>query len=293
LTAPAGARELDTRTVVVSGGSSGIGLAIAEACAREGATLVVVARGSGPLADSLARLRSLSGKDHRSFRMDVGRLQEVQDFAGWLEREGVAPDALVNCAGSLGAIGKTTSVDMLEFSETIQTNLLGTVYMCRSLAPLFAGGPRPKIVNCSGGGGTFPFPNYSAYAVSKAAVVRFTENLALELAEDGVDVNCIAPGFVATRLHERTMAAGPERAGAFFQQTREKIAAGAVPAEKSAELTVFLLSRAADGISGKYVSAPWDPWRSPEFQRRLRSDKDFGTLRRIDDQQFFSRADGP
>jgi NAD(P)-dependent dehydrogenase (short-subunit alcohol dehydrogenase family) len=293
LTRGVGAQELDGRTVVVTGGSSGIGHAIAEACAREGATLVIAARGSSLLEESLARLRSISGKKHRSYVLDVGRLQEVRDLAGWLERENVVPDALVNCAGSLGAIGKTTSVDMLEFTETIQTNLLGTVYMCRSLAPLFAGQPRPKIVNCSGGGGTFPFPNYSAYAVSKAAVVRFTENLALELAEDGVDVNCIAPGFVATRLHERTMAAGPQKAGAFFQQTQEKIASGAVPAEKSAELTVFLLSRAADGISGKYVSAPWDPWRTSEFQQRLRSDKDFGTLRRIDDQAFFKRAGGP
>lgn len=276
---------------MVSGGSSGIGYAIAEACAEQGATLVILARGSRPLEESLARLRSISGKNHRSRSLDVGKLEDVEELADWLERENVVPDALVNCAGSLGAIGKTTTLDMLEFTETIQTNLLGTVYMCRSMAPLFPAEPRPKIVNCSGGGGTFPFPNYSAYAASKAAVVRFTENLALELAEDRVDVNCIAPGFVVTRLHERTIAAGPQKAGAFFQETRQKIATGAVPAEKAAELTVFLLSRAADGITGKYVSAPWDAWQSPAFQERLRSDKDFGTLRRIDDQLFFKRAD--
>jgi len=285
------APQLGGRTVVVSGGSSGIGNAIAEGCARSGATVVIVARGSRLLDESLARLRSISGKSHRSRSLDVGKLEEVEEFADWLRGQDVVPDALVNCAGSLGAIGKTTSLDMREFAETIQTNLLGTVYMCRSLAPLFPAAPRPKIVNCSGGGGTFPFPNYSAYAVSKAAVVRFTENLALELADDGVDVNCIAPGFVVTRLHERTMAAGPEKAGAFFQETRQRIEAGAVPPEKSAELTVFLLSRSADGISGKYVSAPWDPWPSPAFQERLRGDKDFGTLRRIDDQLFCKRAD--
>lgn len=281
--------DLDARTVVVTGGSSGIGYAIAEACATQGARIVIAARGAGLLEDSLARLRSISAKDHRCYRLDVARLADVEDFARWLEREKVAPDALVNCAGSLGAIGKTTSVDMREFTETIQANLLGTVYMCRSLAPLFPAQPRGRIVNCSGGGGTFPFPNYTAYAVSKAAIVRFTENLALELAGDGVDVNCIAPGFVVTRLHERTFAAGPEKAGAFFDETQRRVEGGAVPAAKSAELVVFLLSRAADGISGKYVSAPWDPWQTEEFRERLRGDKDFGTLRRIDDQLFFKQ----
>jgi 3-oxoacyl-[acyl-carrier protein] reductase len=282
--------ELDARTVVVTGGSSGIGYAIAEACAAQGARVVIVARGAGLLEESLGRLRSISAKDHRSYAVDVGSIEAVEDLASRLEREKVVPDALVNCAGTLGAIGKTTGVDMREFTQTIQANLLGTVYMCRSIAPFFPSQPRGKIVNCSGGGGTFPFPNYSAYAVSKAAVVRFTENLALELAADGVDVNCIAPGFVATRLHERTYAAGPEKAGAFFDETRRKVEQGAVPAQKSADLTVFLLTRAADGISGKYVSAPWDPWQTEEFRDRLRNDKDFGTLRRIDDQLFSRQA---
>jgi 3-oxoacyl-[acyl-carrier protein] reductase len=160
------------------------------------------------------------------------------------------------------------------------------------MGPLMRSTGRRKIINCAGGGGTFPFPQYSAYATSKAAIVRFTENLAVELTEDEIDVNCIAPGFVVTRLHEQTMAAGAEKAGAFFGQTQKQMASGGVPAERSAELATFLLSGDSDGISGKYISAPWDAWRDAAFQARLRSDKDFGTLRRIDDQQFARKADG-
>ena len=284
--------SLDSMTIVITGGSTGIGYAIARSCVEAGATVIISARGRDALETALGQLRGIADRDHRLYAMDVGNLQAVQDFAGWLREHGIAPAGLVNCAGIFGAIGKTTSVDMREFTSAIQINLLGTAYMCHAVGPLMRSHGRRKIINCAGGGGTFPFPLYSAYAASKAAVVRLTENLAVELAEDEIDVNCIAPGFVATRLHEQTFAAGAEKAGAFFSHTQKQIASGGVPAERSAELATFLLSSDSDGISGKYISAPWDPWRDPGFQDRLRNDKDFGTLRRIDDQQFFRKAGG-
>jgi 3-oxoacyl-[acyl-carrier protein] reductase len=278
--------ELSGRTVVVTGGSAGIGFAIARRCAQDGAATLIVARRAKELEESLRTLRELSGEDHRSYALDVADPAAVSAFARWLPEQGVRPTGLVNCAGSFGPIGKTTELDMAEFSRAVQANFLGSVYMCHAVAPLLAGAGRGKIVNCGGGGATFPFPNYSAYAVSKAALVRFSENLALELAADAIDVNCIAPGFVVTRLHEQTMAAGPERAGAFFTKTRSGIESGGVAAEKSGELAAFLLSAASDGISGKYVSAAWDPWQDAGFQDRLRNEEDFATLRRIDGQSY-------
>ena len=282
--------SLDAMTIVITGGSTGIGYAIARGCVEAGATVIMVARGREALETALGQLCGIADRDHRMYAMDVGNLQAVQDFATWMSQEQLAPTGLVNCAGIFGSIGKTTLVDMQEFASAIQINLLGTVYMCHAMGPLMRSTGRSKIVNCAGGGGTFPFPLYSAYATSKAAIVRFTENLAVELAEDSIDVNCIAPGFVVTRLHEQTMAAGAERAGAFFSHTQKQIASGGVPAERSSELATFLLSSDSDGISGKYISAPWDPWRDHDFQARLRTDKDFATLRRIDDQQFARKA---
>jgi NAD(P)-dependent dehydrogenase (short-subunit alcohol dehydrogenase family) len=274
------------RTVVVSGGSAGIGLAIARGCAREGATLVIVARKQKDLADALGGLRELSDSGHRSYALDVADREAVRGFRDWLQRERLHPNGLVNCAGAFGPIGKTTELDMGAFAQALEVNLLGSVYLCQAVVPLFDASVRGKIINCGGGGATFPFPNYSAYAVSKVALVRFSENLALELAGDAVEVNCIAPGFVVTRLHEQTMAAGADRAGAFFTKTRDGIASGGVSAEKSAELAVFLLSKESDGISGKYISAAWDAWREPAFQERLRREPDFATLRRIDEQAY-------
>ena len=277
-------------TILVTGGSLGIGYAIAKKCVQEGATVIIVARNQNHLEESLGALRSLSPKPHRSYSLDVGNVQAVQELAHWIRHQDVELNGLVNCAGILGPIGKTTTIDVHEFAETVQTNFLGTVYMCQALAPLLKSRTRKKIVNCSGGGGSFPFPPYSAYAARKVAIVRFTENLALELATDDFDVNCIAPGFVLTRLHQETIAAGPEKAGeTYFEKTKKHMESGGVPAEHAADLTAFLLSPDADGITGKYISAGWDPWQQEDFQTRLRTDKDFATLRRIDDQRFFKK----
>lgn len=279
--------KLDSKTIIITGGSSGIGYAIAQRCVVEGARVVIIARNKIDLENALAQLRKIFDREHRSYALDVGNLRAVQELSQWLAQQQIMPQGLVNCAGIFGAIGKTTTVDMQQFTAAIQINLLGSVYMCHAVAPFMRG--RGKIVNCSGGGGTFPFPNYSAYATSKAAIVRFTENLAMELAEDNLEVNCIAPGFVATRLHEQTFAAGKEAAGNFFEKTQKEIASGGVPPEKAAALTAFLLSHESDGITGKYISAPWDPWQSADFQTKLKTDKDFGTLRRIDEQFFFKK----
>ena len=114
-------------------------------------------------------------------------------------------------------------------------------------------------------------------------MVRLTENLAAELAP--LKVNCVAPGFVATRMHEATLAAGPERAGEdYYERTRRSLDEGGVPVSEAAELVSALL----EGVpfSGKLVSAQWDPWRDPAFGRRLADDSALGTLRRIDGMLF-------
>ena len=133
----------------------------------------------------------------------------------------------------------------------------------------------------SGGGATNPLPNISAYAASKAAVVRLMETLAEELKAFHVDVNAIAPGALATRLVDEVLAAGPEKVGAaFFEKNKQWKEKGAVPLELGARLAVYLASAESDGITGKLISAQWDPWEKlHEFKTDLNSD--IYTLRRI------------
>lgn len=146
-----------------------------------------------------------------------------------------------------------------------------------------------KIVNLAGGGGTGPFPNYSAYAASKVSVIRFTENLSLEYAGK-INVNAVAPGFVATRIHAQTLKAKGKAGKAFLEKTKKEIEQGGISPEKAADLASFLLSDNSNGISGKVISAPWDPWENPHFQNRLKTDPDFCALRRIDDIKFFKKS---
>lgn len=280
-------KKLQSKKIIITGGSMGIGLAVAKECALNGAVVIIAARNRIDLERANYEINKLSESNHLSYSLDVSDFNSVKEFAEWLKSKKIKVDGLVNCAGILGPIGKTTDVDMNKFTEAINVNLLGTIYMCHIFFSLFNKDKNKKIVNFSGGGGASPFPNYSAYASSKAAIIRFTENLALELAEEKFDINCVAPGFVITRLHQQTLLAGSEKAGnSYYDTTNKQIEDGGVPPEIAAELCTFLLSNDSDGITGKFISAPWDPWKEKDFQMKLREDNDFASLRRIDDKYF-------
>lgn len=282
---------LSPKTIIISGGSQGIGLSIARKCAKEGARVVIAARNKDALEKARHEVNAVLNADHLVYSVDVGDYDKVREFYKWCKKRVRNIHGLVNCAGVYGPIGKLYKIDIKSYHEAVRINFLGTVNICHAFHPLFNSSSRKKIVNFSGGGAATPFPNYSAYATSKIAIVRFTENLALELREEKFDVNCVAPGFVITRLHQQTLAAGAENSGAaFFENTRKQIENGGVSPEIAAELTVFLLSEKSDGITGKFISAPWDPWRDEAFQERLRIDPDLATLRRIDDKTFFKKS---
>jgi NAD(P)-dependent dehydrogenase (short-subunit alcohol dehydrogenase family) len=273
--------HLAERSVLVTGGSVGIGLEVSRELARRGAHVILAARSSGALEEALGQL---AGDGHRAVQLDVS------DDGAWPQATRAIDEAgplhgLVTAAGILGPIGRLEDVDASELAETIAVNLIGTMLALRyGLPRLRASGGR--AVTFSGGGATSPLPHYDAYAVSKAAVVRLTENVA---AGGDVEVNCVAPGFVATRMHDGTLQAGPEAAGSdYYEHTRAQLALGGVPATESAQLVCFLLSDAAAGISGRLISAQWDPWREAAFLQRLRAEPALGTLRRIDDQLFGS-----
>ena len=146
--------------------------------------------------------------------------------------------------------------------RAIEINLFGSVLVARALVPQLRRVGQGKIIQLSGGGATSPLPGLSAYAASKAAIVRFVETLALELREDHVDVNAIAPGALNTRLLDEVIAAGPDKVGkAFHERALEQRRSGGTPLERGAELAVWLASADSDGITGKLLSAVWDPWR--------------------------------
>ena len=269
------------RVVLVTGASGGIGAATARRLARDGASIVAVGRRREPLDHLVA---DLSGNDHTALDFDVA------ETAAWRQRAETldAVTDVVCAAAILSPVGEVGTYSPDDFARTLNVNLVGSlcaVHYCLGGLRAASG----AVVFFSGGGATGPLPRYDAYAASKAAVVRLAENLAAGLAPQ-VRVNAVAPGFVATAMHEATLQAGPERAGPeYHRRTVEDLAGGGVPADLSAELVAMLLSESGRGITGKLISAQWDPWREPDFVERLRGEPHLATLRRIDD-VFFAQG---
>lgn len=265
--------------VLVTGGSMGIGRAVAEELAAHGAELLLVARGESALEEARS---ALPGEGHEVAALDVSDERSWSDLSDRLQRL----DGLVTAAGVLEPVGPVGDYEPADFRRTVEINLFGTLLAVHHCLPALRAA-RGAVVTLSGGGATGPLPRYDAYTASKVAVVRLTENLASELARDGIRVNAVAPGFVATRMHEATLVAGPEAAGAeYFARTERDLEDGGVPASEAAQLARLLLDADAAPFSGKLLSAQWDPWREPAFRERLAAEPDLATLRRIDDVFF-------
>ena len=276
--------KLAGRGVVITGASQGFGKAVAQACLSEGASVLLCARNGSLLQQTQDELAAQTGKGQSILaeEADVADPKNVEHLIQRAISELPGFCGLVNNAGVYGPKGLVEDTDWAEWTQAIAINLMGTVLPCRLAVPFFRRQGGGKIVNLSGGGATAPLPRLSAYAASKAAVVRFTETLAEETAGAGIDVNAVAPGALNTRLLNEILEAGPERVGSDFhtRALRQKQTGGA-PVEKGAALCVFLLSPESDGITGRLLSAIWDSWPTLPDRRAELKKTDVYTLRRI------------
>lgn len=275
--------KLKSHNALITGASQGLGKAIAEHFLREGANVVLCARSETDLAAARAELagKFLAQKVFAK-SCDVSNESQVNALVAFVIEKLGSLDALVLNAGIYGPMGPTESVPLDEWRHALDINLFGVLLPSRAVIPYFKKAGRGKIVILSGGGATNPLPNISAYAASKAAAVRLMETLALELKPFRVDVNAIAPGALATRLVDEVLAAGPEKVGAaFYAKNKTWKENGAVPLELGARLAVYLASAESDGITGRLISAQWDPWQDLQRHREELEASDIYCLRRI------------
>jgi NAD(P)-dependent dehydrogenase (short-subunit alcohol dehydrogenase family) len=275
---------LTGRSAIVTGASQGLGRAIAESFLASGANVLLMARDRDTLEharDELAA-RAPSGRRVHAVPGDVSRAEDCAAAVNHAVSAFGGPTILVNNAGVYGPLGRLEDVDWKEWEEAVRVNLMGTALMCRAAIPPMRARGYGKIVNLSGGGATSPQPRFSAYAASKAAVVRLTETLAEELRADHIDVNAVAPGPLNTRLLDQVLEAGPETVGReLHERARKQRAGGGVPLAKGAALATFLASARSDGITGRLLSAVWDDWERLPERRDALAAGDVFTLRRI------------
>jgi NAD(P)-dependent dehydrogenase (short-subunit alcohol dehydrogenase family) len=268
---------------LITGGSQGLGKVIAGHYLREGANVVLCARNEDELTATRNELAArFTPRKVLARPCDVSDEPQVNGLIAFALRELGSVDALVLNAGVYGPMGPTESVDLDAWRRAIDINLFGVLLPCRATIPHFRKAGRGKIVVLSGGGATNPLPNISAYAASKAAVVRLMETLAEELKPHHIDVNAVAPGALNTRFVDDVLAAGPDKVGvAFFEKNKQWKEKGATPLDLGAGLAVYLASAESDGITGKLISAQWDPWVKLHEHRDDLARSDIYCLRRI------------
>jgi len=275
--------RLHGRQALVTGGTRGLGLEIARLFWSEGANLIVVARD----ARELDRLRealqpqAAAGQVLDVLSADLSSDSGLRSVLEQLERRG-GVEVLVNNAAIQGPIGKLWECDWQAWETAVKLDLLVPVQLCRAAVPAMLRRKKGSIINLSGGGATGPRENFSAYASAKTALVRFTETLAAEVKSHGIRVNAVAPGAMNTSMMRETVSAGPERAGADYQRALETMQKdSAATARRAAELCLFLATDESAGITGRLLSAVWDPWQRLAEHIREIEGSDIYTLRRI------------
>jgi NAD(P)-dependent dehydrogenase (short-subunit alcohol dehydrogenase family) len=190
-----GAFRLEGRTCLVTGGTRGIGAAIAADFAAAGARVIVTGRDAAQASDVAGRI----GHGAVGVGYDAGTPDAGTGLAEWVKREIGQLDILINNA----AILKPHRIDRLteaEFDLIFQVNVKANIFLCQVLKPMLAASGAGAIVNITAAGGPVPMAGIGAYCASKAAVINFTRTLAKEWAADGIRVNALTPGTVATDM---------------------------------------------------------------------------------------------
>jgi len=184
------------RSALVTGGSSGLGFALARMLRAEGYELTLVARRPEPLEEAATELGAFS------VAANLGDADEcVRVVAAHAERyRGM--NVLVNSAG-IGIGGNIAALDTKKIALQLDVNLLGTLVVTREALPLLRAA-RGHVVTLASIAGTIPTPGLAVYGATKAALIAFTNSLNREEAEHGVRATAISPGFVATRMTEWT-----------------------------------------------------------------------------------------
>lgn len=271
--------ELQSNTVLITGGARGIGRAIALHCAQAGASVVVASRSEQEIAETVT-LGNGSAGVVAGRCCDVSQRGQVNDLLQFVRERYGRLDALVCCAAITGGVGKFWEIPVESWEEAFRVNVFGVLHAVQAAVPLLIENGGGKIV-ILGGAGQGPLPRRAPYAATKGALSRMCETFAAELFEENIYVNSVLPGPVNTRFLDDVIAAGPERAGVdeYERALRQQREGGTAP-ELAADLVLYLLSPASDGLYGKTLSARWDNYR--EFgDLSLLSQSDLYTMRRV------------
>ncbi|MDA8026638.1 MAG: SDR family NAD(P)-dependent oxidoreductase [Actinomycetota bacterium] len=268
---------------IVTGASRGLGAAVVRQCALDDWNISFGARNLSGLKKIENTLPEGKG-DFFTKELDVSNASSVCSFFNEASEKFGPPEAVVHCAGVYGPFGSTKDVDPATWLSAIQINLFGTLLVAQQAIKAMIDEGYGQIIVLSGGGATSPMPNISAYAASKAGVVRLVETVAGELQDTQISINAVAPGLMATQMLDDLLAAGPEAVGhSFYNRMKSAKETNEDSTSEAISLIQFLMNNSIPGLSGRLISAKWDPWRTWDADTRDFDNSELFTLRRVVD----------
>lgn len=231
---------LDGKVAIVTGGGRGIGRAVALSFAREGADVVVSSRTRAEIEGVAREVREL-GRESLAVQADVSRESDVSDLAARTLEAFGRIDILVNNAAANLPSRQVVDLTLAEWERVVAVNLTGPFLCCKAVLPTMVEQRSGTIINISSVGGRRGAAGRSPYRPTKAALINFTECLAAEVKQYGIDVNCVCPGGTATRMMADI---GRARGRTDLMQP-----------EEIAEVVLFLVSPQSSAITGTAIDA--------------------------------------
>lgn len=275
---------LENHNAIITGGASGLGLAISTAFVKSGASVSICGTNQEKLLATQSELLNLKQNDNQKIfihQTDVSIEEEVKIFIENSIKQLGHVNTLVNNAAIYGPKGLSENIDATEWMKTMSNNMFSVFLTCKYILPHMKSRNTGNIINLSGGGEK-PFPRFSAYATSKAAVVKFSEVLAEEVRQNGISVNSIAPGAMNTALLDEVLDSNPDIVGQdFFEKCVQQKENGGIDPNIAAKLCLYLSSSNGKKITGKLISAIWDDWENMHNNLESIDGTNLYTMRRI------------
>jgi len=247
--------DLSHQVAVVTGAGRGLGRAYTLALAAAGASLAVIARSTYQIDETVALIQQAGGRA-AAFAVDVTDRQVVETVVQRIEQQIGPIDLLINNAGIAGPIGPIWEIDPEEWWRTLEVNFRGALLCSQRVLPGMLARGKGRIIHITSDAGVFGIPFISAYGLSKTALIRLAEVIALETAGRGVSVFAVTPGTVRTGFTEEILSSESQKWIPWFANIFEQ--GLDVPAGLSVQLILQLASGRYDDLSGRYLTVEDD-----------------------------------